>query len=61
MFLVVTHGRVELHAAPAVAQGDGDGALGLVLADDVAVELADDLAGGQFGHQSSSMTRLRLV
>ena len=34
----------ELLAAPAVAQRDGDGALGVVLADDEAVELGDDLA-----------------
>src|SRR5690606_41033231 len=37
----------QLLAAPAVAQGDGDGALGVGLADDVAVELGDDLAGRQ--------------
>ncbi len=36
--------------APAVAQGDGDGLLGLRMADDVAVELGDDLAGGKLGH-----------
>ncbi len=34
----------HLLAAPAVAQRDGDGALGVALADDVAVELGDDLA-----------------
>ena len=34
----------QLLAPPAVAQRDGDGALGVVLADDVAVELGDDLA-----------------
>ena len=39
----------QLHASPAVAQGDGDGALGVVLADDVAVEFVDDLAG-RHGH-----------
>ena len=36
----------ELLPAHAVAQGDGDGALGGVLADDVLVELGDDLARG---------------
>ena len=41
---------VELLAAPAVAERDGDGALGVALADDVAVELGDDLAGGEGGH-----------
>ena len=44
---------VELHATPAVAQGDGDGALGLVLADDVLVEFVHDLARGHQGHRDS--------
>src|SRR5690606_36432732 len=44
------HLAVELLAAPAVAQGDGHGALGVLLADDVAVELGNDLAGGKSGH-----------
>ena len=35
---------VELLAAPAVAERNGDGALGVALADDVAVELGNDLA-----------------
>ena len=35
---------------PAVAQRDGDRALGGVLADDVLVELGDDLGGGHVGH-----------
>ena len=39
----------ELLAAPAVAQRHGDGALGVLLADDVAVELGDDLARGEVG------------
>ena len=37
----------QLQAAPAVAQRDGHGALGVLLADDVLVELGDDLAGGK--------------
>ena len=37
----------ELLAAPAVAQRHRDGALGVGLADDVAVELGDDLARGE--------------
>ena len=41
---LVTHRARELAAAPAVAECDGDGALRLVLADDVLVELFDDLA-----------------
>ena len=47
---------VELLAAPAVAQGDGDGALGLALADDEAVELGDDLAGGECAHRRSRIS-----
>ena len=35
----------ELLAPPAVAQCDGDGTLGISLADDVAVELGHDFAG----------------
>ena len=42
----------QLLAPPAVAQGDGDRALGVLLADDVAVEFGDDLAGGEAGHRS---------
>ena len=41
---------VQLLAPPAVAQGDGHGALGVLLADDETVELRDNLAGGQVGH-----------
>jgi hypothetical protein len=37
-------------AAPAVAQGHGHGALGVVLADDEAVQLGDDFTGRQVGH-----------
>jgi hypothetical protein len=43
-----------VRAPPAVAQGDGDRALCRVLADDVAVELGDDLARGHgrgIGHR----------
>src|SRR5262249_21357485 len=41
---------VELQPPPAVAQRDRDGALGVALADDEAVEFGDDLAGGKIGH-----------
>ena len=46
----------ELLAAPAVADGDGHGALGGGLADDVLVELGDDFLGGQVdgGHAGNS-------
>jgi hypothetical protein len=36
---------VDLDAAPAVAQRNGDSALGFVLPDDVLVQFLDDLAG----------------
>src|ERR1019366_10667971 len=38
----------ELLAAHAIAQGDGHGALRLVLPDNILVEFAHDLAWGQF-------------
>ena len=38
----------ELLAAHAVAQRDGDGALGVLLSDNVLVEFGDDFARGQF-------------
>ena len=47
---------VELQPAPAVAQRDGDRALGVVLADDEAVEFGNDFAGGEVGQLG---TRLR--
>src|SRR4029079_16488254 len=47
---LLAHLLVELLAPPAISQGDGDGALGVALADDVAVELGDDLAWGEAGH-----------
>ncbi|WZB73429.1 hypothetical protein WJ968_26735 [Achromobacter xylosoxidans] len=45
-----------LLAAPAVAQRDGDGALGAILADDVFVEFGDDFSGRHVGcgHESGS-------
>ena len=39
----------QLHPAPAVTQRNGNGALGIVLADDMAVEFMDDFAGSH-GH-----------
>ena len=50
MFLGITSSRrgpVELLAPPAVAQCDGDRALGVILADDVAVEFGNNFAGGK--------------
>ncbi len=44
---LLAHIAFELLTAPAVAERDGDGALGVALADDVAVELGNDLAGGK--------------
>ena len=40
----------QLGAAVAVAQGHGHGALGLVLTDDVSIQLTNDLAGGKLSH-----------
>ena len=51
---LLLHGAFELLPPPAVAQRDGDGALGVVLADDVAVELGDDFARGEGGHSELS-------
>ncbi len=50
---------VELQAAPAIAQRDGDGALGVVLADDEAVEFGNDFARREVGH-SGGMSPARL-
>ena len=47
---LLAHLAGQLLAAPAVAERDGDRALGVALADDVAVELRDDLARGKGGH-----------
>ncbi len=44
----------QLHAPPAVAQGQGHRLLGVFLADDVPVEFADDVTGRQGGHYSIS-------
>ena len=47
----------QLLPAPAVAQGHGNGALGIILPDDVAIQCGDDLAGGQIGaHRSIDST-----
>ena len=50
---------VELQPPPAVAQRDGDRALGVGLADDEAVELGDDFARGKVGHASRTIRRAR--
>ena len=49
---------VQLQPAPAVAQGNSHRALGIGLADDVAVELGDDLAGGKVAHGGNVMLGL---
>ncbi len=46
----------QLLAAPAVAQRHRDGAFGILLTDDVTVELGDDFAGTERGHTISSTT-----
>ena len=46
--------RLDLLAPPAVAQRNRDGALGVVLADDVAVEFGDDLLRRHRAHLAAS-------
>ena len=53
------HFRLELLAADAIAQRDGDGALGVGLADDVFIEFADDFAGGQLVEHGQIVGGLR--
>jgi hypothetical protein len=52
---------VHLLAAPAVAQRDGHRALGVLLADDVAIELRDDLLRRHRAHSSTSIVWFMLV
>jgi len=63
MFLgVISQLLVHLLAPPAVAQGDGHGALGIVLADDVVVQLGNNLPGRHVhAHARVSMVWLWLV
>ncbi len=59
--LVAQVGR-DVLPAPAVAQRDRDRALGFMLADDIAVELGDDLARGHYVwnfHLSGARARAR--
>ena len=55
--LVAQLGR-HVEPAPAVAERDRDRTLRRTLADDVAVELRDDLAGGEGGHQPASSSSI---
>src|SRR4029078_4324675 len=62
--ILLVHLFVELLPAPAIAQGNGDGALGVALADDVPVKFGHDLAGGDGAHlleSSLSMPSLSWV
>ena len=52
---------VELEAAPAVAQRDGDRAFGVGLADDVAVEFGNDFAGREVGHCVGTMEATSVI
>ena len=59
---LLAHGARQLLPAPAVAQRNRNGALGILLADDEAIQLRDDFAGGKGGHNAMlSITRLVLV
>ena len=49
----------ELQPAPAVAQRDGNRALGVGLADDETVEFGNDFAGGEVGHGALVMLDCR--
>ncbi|ENN84360.1 hypothetical protein RHSP_21709 [Rhizobium freirei PRF 81] len=51
----------ELLAAPAVAQCDRHGALGLMLADNITIEFGNDLAGGKSGHFACSLSGLETI
>ena len=55
------HFRRQLLPAPAIAHRDGHGPLGVVLADDVPIELGDDLPRRQVAHGNSSTTMLVFV
>ena len=57
----VTEVVAQLLTSPTVAQGDCDGPLPLGLADDVAIQLGDDLAGRQVALVHDSCLRNRLV
>ena len=52
------HFGIELLAADAVAQRDGDGALGVGLADDMFIQFRDDFARRQFVEQRRFVGRL---
>ena len=47
---VLAHIGIELPAAPAVAQGDGDGALRFLLADNIFIQFCNNLARCLFVH-----------
>ena len=54
----LAHIAFELLAAPAVADGDGHGPLGRVLADDMPIEFFHDLTRGQVSHCGPSSLSL---
>jgi hypothetical protein len=41
----------NLHSPPAITQGNGDGALGVILANDMFIQFLDDFSRGHFGHK----------
>ena len=55
------HLFTELLPAPAIAYGDGHRAFGLVLPDNVAVQLGNDPARRQVSHSNSSTVMFVLV
>ena len=57
---ILTHFFGQLLATPAIANGHGDGALGSVLANNMAIEQLNDLPRRQFSHGSSLLNLLFL-
>ncbi|MNV50762.1 hypothetical protein D3C71_1427890 [compost metagenome] len=55
----IAQALVELVTTPAVTQRNCNGALGIMLADDVAIEFGNDFAGGEIGHVILSAFPLR--
>src|SRR5579883_27335 len=50
MFFGSTSSRMAASSSPTVAERHRDSALGVLLADNEAIELRDDLAGTEIGH-----------
>jgi hypothetical protein len=51
----------HLRPSPAIAQGNGDRLLGILLADDMLVEFGNDFLRCHRGHSRASIVKFRLV